>query len=91
MKKEAASAAAEARKQELEAIWNEIEKCKLQVKAANEIIADGNRDLDVALKSSKKTLDIKAVKTAPTKFQLGLGQKRQFEECLEKLKSIQES
>ena len=91
LKKEAASAAAEARKQELEAIWNEIEKCKLQVKAANEIIADGNRDLDVALKSSKKTLDIKAVKTAPTKFQLGLGQKRQFEECLEKLKSIQES
>ena len=49
--------------------------CELQVKAAEEIITDGNRDLGVALKSSKKTLDRKAVKTTATKTELGLGQK----------------
>ena len=76
LQKEAASAAAEARKQELEAIRNEIEKCELQVKAADEIIADGNRDLGVAVESSKKALDRKAIKTAQTKIELGLGQKR---------------
>ena len=60
--------------------------CELQVKAAEEIITDGNRDLGVALKSSKKTLDRKAVKTTATKTELGLGQKWQLEEHLEKLK-----
>ena len=57
MLKEIPSAAAEARKQEFKAIRNEIEKCELQVKVADEIIAGGNRDLDVALDSSKKTLE----------------------------------
>ena len=47
--------------------------CELQVKAAEEIITDG--DLGVALKSSKKTLDRKAFKTIPTKTELGLRQK----------------
>ena len=70
LEKEAASAAAEARKEELEAIRNEIEKCKLQVKT------DGNKDFGVALESS-----------AQTKIELGLGQKRQLEEQLEKLNS----
>ena len=56
MPKEIPSAAAEARKQEFKAIRNEIEKCELQVKVANEIIAGGNRDLDVALDSSKLNL-----------------------------------
>ena len=56
MLKEIPSAAAEARKQEFKAIRNEIEKCELQVKVANEIIAGGNRDLDVALDSSKLNL-----------------------------------
>ena len=55
VQKEAALSAAEARKQELETLQNQIEKCELQVKAADEIIADGNRDLGVALDSSKKT------------------------------------
>ena len=75
LQKEAASTAAEARKQEPETIRNEIEKCKPQMKAADEIIADGNRDLGVALESLKKT-DRKAVKTAQTKIELGLGQKK---------------
>ena len=44
------------------------------MKAADEIIADGNRDLGVALESLKKT-DRKSVKTAQTKTELGLGQK----------------
>ena len=57
LQKKAASTAAEARKQELEAIRNEIEKCKLQVKTADRIITDGNRDIGVALESSKKTLE----------------------------------
>ena len=61
--------------------------CELQVKAADEIITDGNRDLGIALKSSKKTLDRKAAKTNATKTELGLGQKWQLEEHLEKLKS----
>ena len=47
--KEAASAAAKARKQELEATRNKTEKCVLQMKAAGQIITDGNRDLGVAL------------------------------------------
>ena len=63
MQKEAASAAAEARKQELEVIWNEIGKCQLQVMAADEIVANDNRDLDVAPESSKKTSDREAFKT----------------------------
>ena len=50
--KEAALSAAEARKHELETLQNHIEKCELQVKAADEIIADGNRDLGMALDSS---------------------------------------
>ena len=49
MHKEAALAAAEARKQELEATRNKTEKCVLQMKAAGQIITDGNRDLGVAL------------------------------------------
>ena len=57
MQKKAASTAAETRKQELETIRNEIEKCKLQGKTADGIITDGNRDIGVALESSKKTLE----------------------------------
>ena len=43
VQKEAALSAAEARKQELESLQNQIKKCELQVNAADEIIADGNR------------------------------------------------
>ena len=57
MHKEAALAAAEARKQELEATRNKTEKCVLQIKAAGQIITDGNRDLGVTLESKKKTLE----------------------------------
>ena len=44
------------------------------MKAADEIIADSNRHLDVALESLKKK-DRKSVKIAQTKTELGLGQK----------------
>ena len=84
MQKKAASTVAETRKQELEAIKNEIEKCKLQGKTADGITTDGKRDIGVALELSKKTLDKKAVKNTQTKIDLGL---EQLQECLEKLKS----
>ena len=77
-KKETASAAAEARKQELEGIRNEIEKCELQGKAADDRSWCCTRILEE---------NRKAAKTAQTKIELGLGQKRQPEERLEKLKS----
>ena len=44
-------------------------------------------DLGVTLEFLKKTLDRKPVKTAQTKTELGLEQKWQLEDCLEKLKS----
>ena len=56
------------------------------MKAADEIIADGNRDLGVALDSSKKTVEKKPIEAAQSKIEIGLGQKRQLEERLEKLK-----
>ena len=67
LQKEAASAAAEARKQELV-------KCKLQVKAADEVFADSNRDLDVALEFSKKILE-KLSKLPKQKLNLVLDKK----------------
>ena len=56
------------------------------MKVADKIIADSNRDLCVLLESSKKKkkkkTDRNTVKTAQTKIELVLGQKRQLEECL---------
>ena len=78
LQKEAASAAAEARKEELEGIQNEIEKCELQGKAADDRSWCCTRILEE---------NRKAAKTAQTKIELGLGQKRQLEERLQKLKS----
>ena len=43
-------------------------------------------DVGVALEFLKKTLVRKAVKTVQTKSELGLGQKRQLQERLEKFK-----
>ena len=74
MQKEAALAAAEPIKQELGEIRNEIQKCELQMKAVDEIIFDGNRDLGITLESSIKAVDRKAVKAAQTKLELGFGQ-----------------
>ena len=82
LQKKAASAAAEARKQKLEAIRNEIEKCELQVKVADEIIADDNRDLGVALEFSKKILIEKLSKLSKQKVNLVLDKKDNFRNVL---------
>ena len=87
LQKESKVAAIEVKKQKLKMITDDIDDCHLQIKAADDIVADANKALRVALDPAKKTLNRIEIKAAQTKIDLGIGQKRQLEELLDKLKS----
>ena len=85
--KEEAVARKQAQKRELESINSEIVSVELQMKAADEIIAEGNKELgDVLQSTDKKKVDKKKIEGVQSKLAIGIGQKRQLEERLDKLK-----
>ena len=85
--KEEAVARKQEQKRELESINSEIVSVELQMKAADEIIAERNKELgDVLQSTDKKKVDKKKIEGVQSKLAIGIGQKRQLEERLDKLK-----
>ena len=68
----------------LDEVDSKIRKCELSVKAANEIIEDGNKKLQEALLCKK--LDRNIVQSAQSKIEIGLERKRKCENDLVALK-----
>ena len=66
-------------------IKSKIEKCELQIKAADDIIEDGNHNLEAALDNANKKVDRNAVQTAHSKIGIGLERKRELEADLKDL------
>ena len=86
LQKEAALSAAEAWKQELKLSIMKSKNASCKWKQQMKSLLMVTRDLSVALDSSKKTVEKKVIEAAQSKIEIGLGQKRQLEERLEKLK-----
>ena len=77
---EAATLALKAEKDKVNKLESQIAMYELQLKAADEIVADGNRDLTAVLDGSKGKVDRQSVQAANSKIQIGIGQKRSLEE-----------
>ena len=70
-------------KTECEKIDSEIKKCEVNLKVANEIVEDGNKQLQDALSKSK--LDWNKMQQAQSKIETGLEWKRKIENELHSL------
>ena len=80
LQQEAATLALKAQKDEVNKLESQIATYEVQLKAADEIIVDGTRDLTAVLDGSKGKVDRQSVQAANSKIQIGLGQKRSLEE-----------
>ena len=83
----ALKAATQEKKTVLEGINSKIENCEHQIKAANDIIEDGNAKPRAALDvdGSKKRIERDVVQAAQSKIDIGLERKRKLENDLKEL------
>ena len=79
--------ATQEKKTVLEAINSNIANCEHQIKAANDIVEDGNANLRAALDvdGSKKRIERDVVHAAQSKIDIGLERKRKLENDLKEL------
>ena len=80
---QAAISKAQIAKTECEKIDSEIKKCEVNLKVANKIVEDGNKQLQDVLSKSK--LDRNKIQQAQSKIETGLERKRKIENKLHSL------
>ena len=68
-------------------LQRDIDVCELQMKAADQIVADANEELMAKMDGSKKTVDKNEIVKASAKINVALGEKRRVEERLDMLKA----